>query len=153
MNYRAFREQQKSRKIEIVSQILQEKASIPKQRKSQYCTNAIKVGCKREDSFPWRMKTWQYIEKACKHSAGASAASSAGERNRTASVGEISAEIPHNVLGESGKDEEERDKILVQPEFPGLWSQECDLHKVNIVISLIRNRKGKKKKWMRSFCN
>ncbi|NXD62591.1 CFA74 protein, partial [Eolophus roseicapillus] len=124
----AFREQQKSRKIEIVSQILREKASIPKQRKSQYCAKAIKGGCKPEDSFLWRMKTWQYIEKACKHSAGASAASSAGER--TASVGEIPAEIPHNVRSESGKDEEERDKILVQPEFPGLWSQECDLHKI-----------------------
>ncbi|XP_030364068.1 cilia- and flagella-associated protein 74 isoform X3 [Strigops habroptila] len=124
----AFRERQKSRKIEIVSQILQEKASIHKQRKSQSCTKAIKGGCKPENSFPWRMKTWQYIKKACKHSAGASAASSADER--TASVGEVSAEIPHDALSESGEDEEERDKILVQPEFPGLWSQECDLHKI-----------------------
>ncbi|NXK71866.1 CFA74 protein, partial [Amazona guildingii] len=124
----AFREQQKSRKIEIVSQILREKASVHKQRKSQSCTKAIKGGCKPEDSFLWRMKTWQYIEKACKHSAGASAASSAGERN--ASVGEISAEIPHNMLSESGEDEEDRDKVLVQPEFPGLWSQECDLHEI-----------------------
>lgn len=89
------------------------------------------------------MKTWQCIEKACKHSAGASATSSAGERS--AFVGEISAEIPYSVLSESGEDEEDRDKILVQPEFPGLWSQKCDLHKVNTVISLIRNRKGKKK--------
>ncbi|XP_061207668.1 cilia- and flagella-associated protein 74 isoform X9 [Neopsephotus bourkii] len=124
----AFREQQKSRKIEIVSQILQEKASIHKQRKSQYCTKAIKGGCKPEDSFPWRMKTRQYIEKACKHSAGASATSFAGERS--ASVGEISAEIPHSMFSESGEDEEDRDKILVQPEFPGRWNQECDLHKI-----------------------
>ncbi|XP_061306427.1 cilia- and flagella-associated protein 74 isoform X2 [Pezoporus flaviventris] len=124
----AFREQQKSRKIEIVSQILQEKASIHKRRKSQSCTKATKGGCKPEDPFPWRMKTWQYIEKACKHSAGASATSLAGERS--ASVGEISAEIPHSMFSESGEDEEDRDKILVQPEFPGLWSQECDLHKI-----------------------
>ncbi|XP_010014079.1 PREDICTED: uncharacterized protein CFAP74, partial [Nestor notabilis] len=91
----AFRERQRSRKIEIVSRILREKASIHKQRKSQSCTKALKGG--------------------------------SGER--TASVGEISAEIPHDMLSESGEDEEERDKILVQPEFPGLWRQECDLHK------------------------
>ncbi|XP_075629373.1 cilia- and flagella-associated protein 74 isoform X2 [Balearica regulorum gibbericeps] len=138
----AFREQQKSRKIEIVSQILQEKASLHKQRKSQSRTKAIKGGGKLEDSLLWRMKTWQYIEKTCKHSAGAisqvlpqkswcspSACSSAGER--TASVGEIAEKIPHEVLCESGGDKEERDKTLVEPEFPGLWSQECDLHKIS----------------------
>ncbi|XP_009578181.1 PREDICTED: uncharacterized protein CFAP74 [Fulmarus glacialis] len=132
----AYREQQKSRKIEIVSQILQEKASIHKQKKNQSCTKAIKGGGK--DSLLWRMKTWQYIEKTCKHSAGALsqkswcsplACSSAGER--TASVGEISEKIPHDVLCESGEDEKERDKTLVEPEFPGLWSQECDLHKIS----------------------
>lgn len=48
------------------------------------------------------------------------------------------------MLCESGEDETERDKTLVEPEFPGLWSQECDLHKVNVMISLIRNRKEKK---------
>ncbi|XP_009323419.1 PREDICTED: uncharacterized protein CFAP74 [Pygoscelis adeliae] len=133
----ASREQQKARKIEIVSQILREKASICKQKKSQSCTKAIKGGGKLEDSSLWRMKTWQYIEKTCKHSAGAisqsqcspSACSSAGER--TASVGEISEKIPHDVLCESGEDERERDKILVEPEFPGLWCQECDLHKIS----------------------
>ncbi|XP_075376617.1 cilia- and flagella-associated protein 74 isoform X3 [Mycteria americana] len=133
----ASREQQKSRKIEIVSRILQEKASILKQKKSQSCTKAIKGGGKLEDSSPWRMKTWRYIEKTCKHSAGAisqswcssSACSSAGER--TASVGEISEKIPHDVLCESGEDEKERDKTLVEPEFPGLWSQECDLRKIS----------------------
>ncbi|KAM7083728.1 LOW QUALITY PROTEIN: cilia- and flagella-associated protein 74 [Ciconia maguari] len=133
----ASREQQKSRKIEIVSRILQEKASILKQKKSQSCTKAIKGGGKLEDSSLWRMKTWRYIEKTCKHSAGAisqpwcssSACSSAGER--TASVGEISEKIPHDVLCESGEDEKERDKTLVEPEFPGLWSQECDLRKIS----------------------
>lgn len=70
LDYRASREQQKARKIEIVSQILQEKA-ICKQKKSQSCTKAIKGGGKLEDSLLWRMKTWQYIEKTCKHSAGA----------------------------------------------------------------------------------
>ncbi|KAM6371589.1 cilia- and flagella-associated protein 74 [Pluvialis apricaria] len=133
----AFREQQKSRKIEIVSQILREKASIHKRKKSQSCTKAIKGDGKLESSLRWRMKTWQYIEKTCKHSAGAvsqswcspSACSAAGER--TASVGEISEKIPHDVLCESGEGETERDKTLVEPEFPGLWSQEHDLHKIS----------------------
>ncbi|XP_009459278.1 PREDICTED: uncharacterized protein CFAP74 [Nipponia nippon] len=132
----ASREQQKSRKIEIVSQILQEKAYIQKQKKSQSCTKAIKGGGKLEDSSLWRMKTWQYIEKTCKRSAGAisqswcspSACSSAGER--TASVGETSEKRPHDVLCGSGEDENERDETLAEPEFPGLWSQERDLRKI-----------------------
>ncbi|PKU33726.1 cilia- and flagella-associated protein 74 [Limosa lapponica baueri] len=53
------------------------------------------------------------------------------KHERTASVGEISEETPHDVLCESDEDEEERDKVLVEPEFPGLWSQECDLHKIS----------------------
>uniref|UniRef100_A0A8C0EAQ3 Cilia and flagella associated protein 74 n=1 Tax=Bubo bubo TaxID=30461 RepID=A0A8C0EAQ3_BUBBB len=83
------------------------------------------------------MKTWQYIEKTCKSSAGAisqsrcspSAGSSAGER--TVSVGEISEQIAPDVLCESSEEEEWGDETLIEPEFPGLWSQECDLHKVS----------------------
>lgn len=71
LDYRAFRELQKSRKIEIVSQILREKASIHKRKKSQSCTKAVKGSGKLEGSLRWRMKTWQCIEKMCKHSAGA----------------------------------------------------------------------------------
>uniref|UniRef100_A0A8C8EAL6 Cilia and flagella associated protein 74 n=1 Tax=Otus sunia TaxID=257818 RepID=A0A8C8EAL6_9STRI len=133
----AARERQKSRKIEIVSRILQEKASIHKQKKSQSRTKAIKSGGKLEGSLLWRMKTWQYIEKTCKSSAGAisqspcspSAGSSAGER--TASVGEISEQIAHDVLCDSSEEEKLGDETLIEPEFPGLWSQECDLHKVS----------------------
>ncbi|NWX24154.1 CFA74 protein, partial [Aegotheles bennettii] len=135
----ASREQQKSRKIEIVSRILREQASIHKQEESQSCPKAIKDSGKLGDSSPWRMKAWQYIETACKPSAGAvlspkswsslSVCSSAGER--AASVGEISEEIPHHVLCEGGEAEKERDEILVEPEFPGLWSQGCDLHKIS----------------------
>ncbi|XP_069730738.1 cilia- and flagella-associated protein 74 isoform X2 [Phaenicophaeus curvirostris] len=133
----AFRKRQKSRKIEIVSKILQEKAFIHKQKKSQSRTKAVKAGGKLEDSLPWRKKAWQYIEKTCKGSAGAvpqswcppSACSSAGEG--TASVGERSEKILQDVLCESSEDEKERDTTLVEPEFPGLWSQECDFHKVS----------------------
>uniref|UniRef100_A0A669R0W6 Cilia and flagella associated protein 74 n=1 Tax=Phasianus colchicus TaxID=9054 RepID=A0A669R0W6_PHACC len=71
-SYRAFREQQKSRKIEIVSKILQEKASIFKQKNQQSCTKAIKSGGKCKDSLLQRKKTWRYIEKTCKRAAGIS---------------------------------------------------------------------------------
>uniref|UniRef100_A0A8C4UNQ9 Cilia and flagella associated protein 74 n=1 Tax=Falco tinnunculus TaxID=100819 RepID=A0A8C4UNQ9_FALTI len=67
----SFRKRQKSRKIEIVSRILQEEASICKQKRSQSCTKAIKGSGKLEDSSLWRTQTWRYIEKTCKHSAGA----------------------------------------------------------------------------------
>ncbi|NXT22077.1 CFA74 protein, partial [Syrrhaptes paradoxus] len=117
----AFREQQKSRKIEIVSQILREKASIHKQKKSQSCTKAVKDGF-----FNYIFKTFVLSQKS---SCSPSAYSPAGER--TASAGEISEKIPHDVLCESGEDEEEGDETLVEPEFPGLWSQECDLHKIS----------------------
>uniref|UniRef100_A0A8B9E8A7 Cilia and flagella associated protein 74 n=1 Tax=Anser cygnoides TaxID=8845 RepID=A0A8B9E8A7_ANSCY len=78
--YRAFRERQKSRKIEIVSRILQEKASIRKQKNHQSCTKASKSGGKLKDSLLWRRKTWHYIEKTCKHPAGAISQVSKGLR-------------------------------------------------------------------------
>lgn len=51
-------------------------------------------------------------------------------------MGEISEEIHHEELWEGGEDESERDETLVEPEFPGLWSQDCDLHKVNPCVML-----------------
>uniref|UniRef100_G1MTX3 Cilia and flagella associated protein 74 n=1 Tax=Meleagris gallopavo TaxID=9103 RepID=G1MTX3_MELGA len=134
----AFREQQKSRKIEIVSKILQEKASIFKEKNQQSCTKAIKSGGKCKDSLLWRKKTWRYIEETCKHPAGAppqkswcspSVCSPAGER--TASVGKCSEKVPHDVPCESDEDEKERDKIPAEPELPGLLNQEHDLHKIS----------------------
>ncbi|NWR59613.1 CFA74 protein, partial [Bucorvus abyssinicus] len=122
----ASREKQKAQKIEIVSQILQEKAATHKQKKSQSCTKAIKGDGKLEDSLLWRTKAWQYIEKTCKHPAGAMAQVNKGLRTNY-----ISEEIPHDELWERGEDERERDETLVEPEFPGLWSQDCDLHKVS----------------------
>ncbi|NXK56564.1 CFA74 protein, partial [Chauna torquata] len=121
----SFREQQKSRKIEIVSQILQEKASIHKRKNHQSCTKAIKSVI-----FNDIFKIYFLSQKS---SCSLSASSSAGER--TAFVGEFSDNIPHDVLCESDEDEKERDKTLVEPEFPGLWSQECDLHKVKVISS------------------
>ncbi|KAK2513604.1 hypothetical protein Q9233_015454 [Columba guinea] len=137
LDYRACRERQKSRKMEIVSRILQEKASIHKQKKSQSRTKAIKSARKLEDPGVWRRRAWRYIEQTCSHPAGAtpqkswrspSACSSAGERSP--SVEEVS-KTPCDVLWERGEDEKEKDRTLAEPEFPGLWSQEHDLRKIS----------------------
>lgn len=71
LDYRACRERQKSRKMEIVSRILQEKASIHKQKKGQSRTKAIKSARKLEDPGVWRRRAWRYIGQTCSHSAGA----------------------------------------------------------------------------------
>lgn len=57
-------EQQKARKIEIVSQILKEDAQMEKVKK-QSCPQTLKSQDKLSDAVKWRMKTWQYIKKAC----------------------------------------------------------------------------------------
>ncbi|XP_054250799.1 cilia- and flagella-associated protein 74 [Indicator indicator] len=129
----ASRELQKSRKLAIVSQILQEKAALDKQKKSQACTKAVKGGGQLEDSSLWRRKRQRSAEKACRHSAVAMAQSQEPPSacpladERTASAGEISE--PHGVLCESGEDEE-RNETLLEPEFPGLWGQNCHFQKI-----------------------
>ncbi|NXP33937.1 CFA74 protein, partial [Leiothrix lutea] len=114
----AFRELQKSRKMEIVSRILQERASMHKQRKSQSPTKAIKPRVIFSCICVLSPKSW--------HSP--SVCSLAGKG--TAPQGESSENRPQEVLWESGDEDAERDKTLLVPEFPGLWSQEYDLHKV-----------------------
>lgn len=69
LDYRAFRELQKSRKMEIVSRILQERASIHKQRKTQSPTKAIKAHGKLGDALLQSGKAWQ-SEETCKHADG-----------------------------------------------------------------------------------
>ncbi|NXI55934.1 CFA74 protein, partial [Chloroceryle aenea] len=129
----ASRKQQKSRKIEIVTKILQEKASLDKQKRSQSCAKAVQGGGRRDGSLLRRTKTWQYIEKTCKQSAGAISQVKKGLRmNSLFSLffgkGEFSENIPHAVL--HGSDDDEKEETLAEPEFPGLWSQECDLLKI-----------------------
>ncbi|NWV02969.1 CFA74 protein, partial [Ptilonorhynchus violaceus] len=116
----AFRELQKSRKMEIVSRILQEKASLHKQKKSQSHTKAIKACVTSNCIF----KTYVLSPKPWR---SPSASSLAGEG--TAPQGEISENIPQDVLWESADEETGRDKTLLEPEFPGLWSRQYDLHK------------------------
>ncbi|NXY13595.1 CFA74 protein, partial [Atrichornis clamosus] len=117
----AFRELQKSRKIEIVSRILQEKASLHKQKKSQSRTKAIKTHV----IFNYIFKTSVLSPKSWRPP---SVCSLAGEG--AAPQGESSGNMPQDVLWESSDEETERDKTLLEPEFPGLWSQE-PLHKIS----------------------
>ncbi|XP_062449710.1 LOW QUALITY PROTEIN: cilia- and flagella-associated protein 74 [Rhea pennata] len=134
---RAFQEQQKSRRIEIVARILQENVYFHKQKNSQSCTKAVKRDGKLEDSLLWRMKTWQYIEKTCEHSATAipqeswySSSICSSADKRIPSIQEFPEKACHDVFCESKEDEKEKDKPQAEPEFPGLWNQECDLHKI-----------------------
>ncbi|NXU91593.1 CFA74 protein, partial [Xiphorhynchus elegans] len=123
----AFTELQKSRKLEIVSRILQEKASTPKQRKSQ----SRAKGAKARDP----LRNWSLLNEPSKHVFShkpwhsPSPPSLAAEG--TAPGGESPENIPQDVLWESGDDEEEKEKTLLEPEFPGLWDQHYDLHKIS----------------------
>ncbi|NXB80296.1 CFA74 protein, partial [Donacobius atricapilla] len=119
----AFRELQKSRKMEIVSRILQEKASIHKQRKNQSPTKAIKPRGKLVDPllqilFKVAQATTKhetlYLQNLCSFTRAVA----------------LSISLPQDVPWESGDEDTERDKTLLVPEFPGLWSREYDLHKV-----------------------
>ncbi|NXK36201.1 CFA74 protein, partial [Piprites chloris] len=105
----AFRELQKSRKIEIVSRILKEKASVDKQKESQSRTRATKARAEVEDPSLQREEAWPCSEETCTRAAGA---------------------IAQDELWERGDDEEEKEKTLLEPEFPGLWGKEYDLHKI-----------------------
>ncbi|NXF19794.1 CFA74 protein, partial [Rhodinocichla rosea] len=133
----AFREQQKSRKMEIVSRILQERAATHKQSKSQSPTKAIKARGELEDPLLQSRKAWQR-EETCKHADG--------------EIPQSSENRPQDVLQESGDEDTERDKTLLVPEFPGLWNQEYDLHKVpkaedptQLALRAIRTQMTKKK--------
>ncbi|NXB46225.1 CFA74 protein, partial [Leucopsar rothschildi] len=123
----AFRELQKSRKMEIVSRILQERASVHKQRKSQSPSKAIKARdccfvllnmqiiefCLKIAQVPTKHETL-YLQTLCS----------------CTKVVALSISLAQDVLWESGDEDTDRDKTLLVPEFPGLWSREYDLHKV-----------------------
>ncbi|NXJ24530.1 CFA74 protein, partial [Dicrurus megarhynchus] len=143
----AFRELQKSRKMEIVSRILQEKASIHKQKKSQSPSKAIKARGKLEVIFSSIFKTCVLSPKSWR---SPSVCSLAGEG--TAPQGQSSENTAQDVLWESGDEDTERDQTLLVPEFPGLWSRQYDLHKVpkaedptRLAIRAMRKKTAEKK--------
>ncbi|NXM30916.1 CFA74 protein, partial [Oxyruncus cristatus] len=117
----AFRELQKSRKIEIVSRILKEKASIDKQKESQPRIRATKTRV----IFNYVFQTSVLSQKSWLSPSPPSLADEG-----TAAGGGSPEDIPQDVLWESGDDEEEKEKTFLEPEFPGLWGQEYDLRKI-----------------------
>ncbi|NXF83764.1 CFA74 protein, partial [Sclerurus mexicanus] len=123
---RAFRELQKSRKIEIVSRILQEKASTQKQRESQSRAKAAEAPSLRGTAG------WPRGEEPCTPAQVSKGLGTSCFGLHSFTQGAGSPEnIPQDVLWESGDDEEEKEKTLLEPEFPGLWDQQYDLHKVS----------------------
>ncbi|NXT65490.1 CFA74 protein, partial [Chaetops frenatus] len=142
----AFRELQKSRKMEIVSRILQEKASIDKQKKSQFPTKAVKAHGKLGGPLLQRGEAWQN-EETCKHGDG-----EIPQVIKGLGINSLYILVSQDVLWESGDEDTERDKTLLVPEFPGLWSREYDLHKVPkaedptwVAIRAMRKERAEKK--------
>ncbi|NXQ33632.1 CFA74 protein, partial [Alaudala cheleensis] len=119
----AFRELQKSRKMEIVSRILQERASIHKQRKSQSSTKAIKARGKLGVPLLQSGEAWQ-SEETCKHADGEISQLCLQNLCSFTKVVALSISLAQDVLRESADEDTEREQSLLVPEFPGLWSQE-----------------------------
>ncbi|NWT10295.1 CFA74 protein, partial [Vireo altiloquus] len=121
----AFKEQQKSRKIEIVSRILQEKASILKQKKRWSPTKAIKAHC-------FVLLKVQVTEFCLKIAQATTKHETLYLQNFCSfpKVVAFSISLPQDVLWESGDEDTEREETLLVPEFPGLWSRQYDLHEV-----------------------
>ncbi|NWY17741.1 CFA74 protein, partial [Aphelocoma coerulescens] len=147
----AFRELQKSRKMEIVSRILQEKASIHKQKKSQSPTKAIKARGKLEGPLLQRREAWQ-SEETCKHADGEKSQLHLQNLCSFTKVVALSISLPQDVLWKSDDEDTERDQTLLVPEFPGLWSRQYDLHKVpkaedptRLAVRAMRKKKAEKK--------
>ncbi|NXO67400.1 CFA74 protein, partial [Phainopepla nitens] len=147
----AFRELQKSRKIEIVSRILQEKASTHKQRKSQSPTKAVKARALFR-LFCFVSLNVQVIEFCLKIAQATSKHETTENKWRVNSPSDLLVSVTQDVLWESDDEDTERDKTLLVPEFPGLWSQEYDLHKVpkaedptQLAIRAMRKQMAEKK--------
>ncbi|NXR98389.1 CFA74 protein, partial [Oxylabes madagascariensis] len=147
----AFRELQKSRKMEIVSRILQERATINKQKKSQSPTKAIKPRGKLVDPLLQSREAWQ-SEETCKHADGEISQLYLQNLCSFTKAMALSISLPQDVPWESGDEDTERDKTLLVPEFPGLWSREYDLLKepkvedpTQLAIRTMRKQMAEKK--------
>ncbi|XP_006016305.1 cilia- and flagella-associated protein 74 isoform X2 [Alligator sinensis] len=135
-----FKDQQKSKKIEIVARILQEEAYMQKQEKYRSRTEAVRSCSKLQDSAPWKIKTWNYIEKTCEDPAAAvlqkswrSPSACASVDEKSSSEKDFSGKVSHSMIygNDEEESEEEQDETLAEPEFTGLWSQEYALNKVS----------------------
>nr|XP_060615102.1 cilia- and flagella-associated protein 74 [Anolis sagrei ordinatus] len=125
-----FMEQQKAKKIEIVARILKEEAQQEKVKKQSH-PGILKDKEKLSDAIKWRLKTWRYIKETCYDSMASSTLKSWHPVSSTDSFddGSILEASKAMVPPRKGKEEEE-DESLAEPEFTGIWDQECDIFKV-----------------------
>ncbi|KAJ1144828.1 hypothetical protein NDU88_011122 [Pleurodeles waltl] len=129
-----FEDQQKARKIEILSKILQEEAWLEKKKKQQLPSKVLwKSGDKSHGHSKLRAKALAHMEKMCgEHNV---AAPEPREWRSLSSLAdddtdedELVAESLQRLVSENS--EEEKGEVLAQPEFPGLWDQEHKPYKV-----------------------
>ncbi|NWY68913.1 CFA74 protein, partial [Erithacus rubecula] len=124
-----LRELQRSRKMEIVSRILQERASVHKQRKSQSPTKAIKAHALL---LLLLLLNVQVIEFSLKIAQTTTKYEAVESKWSVISPSDLLLPVSFlfDVLWGSDGEDTDRDKTLLVPEFPGLWNREYDLHKV-----------------------
>ncbi|XP_063001518.1 cilia- and flagella-associated protein 74 [Elgaria multicarinata webbii] len=129
-----FMEQQKARKIEIVAQILKEEAQLEKVRK-QSRPRTLKSDNKISDALRWRMKTWKYIEEACDDSVAVVTQKSWRPPSPCDSLEDKSyilegSQLMIPEIKDKEEEEEDRNETLAEPEFTGIWDQECSISEV-----------------------
>ncbi|XP_068096751.1 cilia- and flagella-associated protein 74 isoform X2 [Hyperolius riggenbachi] len=124
-----FEEEQKTRKREIISRILQEQASQARQKKQN---SSIEMSRSQETSR-LRAKTMQYIQSAIVTESDEDPEVTKWRSPSPASSDEDeSFSIHHSpdVAGETTHEPEKESESLAQPEFLGLWDQDFKLYKV-----------------------
>ncbi|XP_051027663.1 cilia- and flagella-associated protein 74 [Acomys russatus] len=124
---RAFEEEQKLRKQEIVSRILKEEAEEEHRRKRQH------PPCKATDKWTLRDRTWKYISDFCegktvKTDTHLLENEMAFQPKPFCLLKAISSESVQVDLGASSTE----DEILAEPDIPGLWSKEYKSYQLKV---------------------
>ncbi|ETE63797.1 hypothetical protein L345_10438, partial [Ophiophagus hannah] len=120
-----FLDQQKTRKIEIVTRILNEEAQAEK-IKSRSHPQKSKGPDKISDAIKWRMKTWRYIEETCSDKVAPVPQKPWRSPSISPSLDDKSCNASCDFIPESTTEgeQENADNILAEPEFVGIWDQE-----------------------------
>nr|XP_045006636.1 cilia- and flagella-associated protein 74 [Jaculus jaculus] len=122
---RAFEEEQKLRKQEIVSKILKEEAEEENRKKKQH------LPTKTKDRWTLRDKTWNYISDFCEEKTSAMTTNSLLENEMaicpkaSCLQATTSNESMQGILGTVSAEE-----ILAEPEIPGLWTEDYKTYQV-----------------------
>ncbi|KAG8142278.1 hypothetical protein E2320_006215, partial [Naja naja] len=120
-----FLDQQKTRKIEIVTRILNEEAQAEK-IKARSRPQKSKGPDKISDAIKWRMKTWRYIEETCSDKVAPVPQKPWRSPSISPSLDDKSCNASCDFIPESTTEgeQEDADNILAEPEFVGIWDQE-----------------------------